>query len=181
MKHAIDTGKAVPTRSRPRRKLFWAPHYPWASNVVLVAKKDSRQGFAMDYRELNNSTKKDTYGTPQVETILDKLRGFCSFSVIDISTAYCFVLVRKEDREKTAFNTSRGLFEMCVMLFALVNSQATFQQLMEQLITDHYPLKWFRCQKDPVGPLLGGCLSLRSTPTRLPSEGERQQSTRLPE
>ncbi|KAI6651366.1 Retrovirus-related Pol polyprotein [Oopsacas minuta] len=65
--HAIDTGKAVPTRSKPRRvppreeeinsqldemldqKLYNASHSPWASNVVLVTKKDGRQSFAIDY------------------------------------------------------------------------------------------------------------------------------------
>ena len=90
--------------------------------------------FAIEYRELNNATKKDAYGTPQVQTILDKLRGFCYFSVIDISAAYWCVPVRKEDREKTAFNTPRGLFEMCVMPFGLVNSQATFQRLMDNTL-----------------------------------------------
>ena len=81
------------------QKLFMASHSPWASNVVLVTKKDGRQRLAMDYRELNTSTKKVTYGTPQVETILDKSRGFCYFSVTDISAAYWCVPVRKEDRE----------------------------------------------------------------------------------
>ncbi|KAI6661458.1 Retrovirus-related Pol polyprotein from transposon 17.6 [Oopsacas minuta] len=151
--HAIDTGKAVLTRSRPRRvppkwkeeinsqldemldqKLCKASHSPWASNVVLVPKKDGLQRFAIDYRELNNATKKDAYGTPQVQTILDKLRDYSYFSVIDISAAYWCVPVREEDREKTAFNTPRGLFEMCVMPFGLVNSQATFQRLMDNTL-----------------------------------------------
>ena len=148
--HAIDTGNAAPCKSRPRRM---PPHWeeeintqlnelleqglcrpstsPWASNVVLVTKKDGRQRFAIDYRKLNSVTKKDAYGIPQVQTILDKLHDFRFFSVIDISAAYWGVPVREGDVEKTAFNTPRGLFEMAVMPFGLVNAQATFQRLMD--------------------------------------------------
>ena len=42
--------------------------------------------------------------------------------------------MREEDVEKTAFNTPRGLFEMIVMPFGLVNSQATFQRLMDNTL-----------------------------------------------
>ena len=151
--HAIDTGEAVPCKSRPRRmpsrweeeinaqlnelleqELCRPSNSPWASNVVLVTKKDGRQRFAIDYRRLNSVTKKDAYGIPQVQAILDKLRGFRYFSVIDISAAYWCVPVRERDAEKSAFNTPRGLFEMTVMPFGLVNAQATFQRLMDNTL-----------------------------------------------
>ena len=99
--------------------------------MLLVTKRDGSQRFAIDYRQLNSVTKKDAYGIPQAQTILDKLHGHMYFSVIDISAAYWGVPVREEDKEKTAFNTPRGLFEMNVMPFGLVNAQATFQRLMD--------------------------------------------------
>ena len=116
------------------RGLCQASISPWASNVVLVMKKDGRQRFAIDYRRLNSVTKKDAYGTPQIQAILDRLHGFSYFSVIDISAAYWGVPVREKDVEKTAFNTPRGLFEMKVMPFGLVNAQATFQRLMDTVL-----------------------------------------------
>ena len=134
--HAINTGSAAPARSRPHRipprweneintqldemleqKLCRPSISPWASNVVLVTKKDGRQSFAIDYRQLNSVTKKDAYGIPQVQTILDKLHVYQYFTVIDISV-WC-VPVREVDVEKTAFNTPRGLFEMTVLPFGL--------------------------------------------------------------
>ena len=149
----IDTGNAAPVRSRAARipprweeeinrqldemleqGLCQASNSPWASNVVLVMKKYGRQRFAIDYRRLNSVTKKDAYGTPQIQAILDRLHGFSYFSVIDISAAYWGVPVREEDVEKTAFNTPRGLFEMKVMPFGLVNAQATFQRLMDTVL-----------------------------------------------
>ena len=151
--HAIDTGVAVPLKSRPRRlpprweeeineqldellnqKLCRPSGSPWASNVVLVTKKDGRKRFAIDYRRLNTVTKKDAYGIPQIQTILDKLHGHRYFSVLDIASAYWCVPVRDIDIEKTAFNTPRGLYEMTVMPFGLVNAQATFQRLMDNIL-----------------------------------------------
>ena len=42
--------------------------------------------------------------------------------------------MRECDTEKTAFNTPRGLYEMTVMPFGLVNSQATFQRMMDNTL-----------------------------------------------
>ena len=104
---------------------------PWASNVVLVSKKDGRQRFAIDYRRLNEVSKKDAYSIPKIQSILDKLDGYRYFSAIDIFLAYWCVPMRECDIEKMAFNTPRGLYEMTVMPFGLVNSQATFQRMMD--------------------------------------------------
>ena len=153
--HAIDTGNAVPAKSRPRRlppkweeeinqqldelldqRLCRPSASPWASNVVLVTKKDGRKRFAIDYRRLNSVTKKDTYGIPQIQTILDKLNGYNYFSVLDIASAYWCVPVREGDIEKTTFNTPRGLYEVTVMPFGLVNAQASFQRLMDKILQD---------------------------------------------
>ena len=54
--------------------------------------------------------------------------------MIDIAAAYWAVPVREVDIEKTAFNTPRGLFEMTVMSFGLVNGQATFQRMMDNTL-----------------------------------------------
>ena len=151
--HAIYTGEATPRKARPIRlppqweeeinshldellnqKLCRPSMSPWASNVVLVTKKDSRKRFAIDYRGLNGVTRKDAYGIPQVQAILDRLHGYRYFSVIDISAAYLCVPSSHRDVEKTTFNTPRGLFEMTVMPFGLVNAQATFQRLMDNTL-----------------------------------------------
>ena len=148
--HAIDTGDSQPVKNRPRRLpprweeeinrqldelleqgLCRPSKSPWSSNVVLVSKKDGKQRFAIDYRKLNEVTKKDAYSVPQIQSILDKLHGYKYFSVIDISSAYWCVPVKDNGMEKTAFNTPRGLYEMTVMPFGLVNSQATFLRMMD--------------------------------------------------
>ena len=48
---------------------------PWASDVVLVKKKDGSMRFAVDYRRLNSVTKRDEYILPNPQSIFDKLEG----------------------------------------------------------------------------------------------------------
>ena len=44
---------------------------PWAVQVVLAAKKDRTKPFCIDFRQLNDLTKKDTYPLPRIEQCLD--------------------------------------------------------------------------------------------------------------
>ena len=46
---------------------------PWASPVVLVAKKDACGSSCVDYRKLNAITKKDVFPLPRIDDALDKL------------------------------------------------------------------------------------------------------------
>ena len=48
----------------------------------------------------------------------------------------------ENDRSKTAFCTTEGLFEFNVMIFGLCNSPATFQRLMDMVLTG---LQWNSC------------------------------------
>ena len=48
-------------------------HSPWASPVVMVRKKDGSLRFCIDYRKLNEVTRKDSYPLPRVDDLLDSL------------------------------------------------------------------------------------------------------------
>ena len=115
---------------------------PWASPIVLVKKKDGSTRFCVDYRKVNNVTRKDAYPLPRVDDILDTLAGSQWFSTLDLISGYWQVEVKEEDREKTAFCTPDGLFEFEVMPFGLCNAPATFQRLMELVLAG---LQWTTC------------------------------------
>jgi hypothetical protein len=61
-------------------------HSPWASNVVLVKKKDNSLRMCVDYRMLNNNLKKDSYALPRIEELLDCLSGNRFFSPLVAGT-----------------------------------------------------------------------------------------------
>jgi hypothetical protein len=103
----------------------------WSSPIVLVQKSDKSTRFCVDYRLLNDVTYKDAYPLPRIDDTLDNLAGSQYFSTIDLTSGYWQIEMDKESAEKTAFSSSRGLFEFTVMPFGLCNSPATFQRAME--------------------------------------------------
>ena len=107
---------------------------PWAANVVLVRKKDNSVRFCVDYRKLNEVTKKDAYPLPHIGDTLDALSGSRWFSCLDMSAGFNQVEMDEGSKEYTAFNTHKGLFQYKVLPFGLCNSPPTFQRLMELVL-----------------------------------------------
>ena len=161
IKHKIDTSDAAPIRQQVRRippmrrqeastllkemlqkEVIQRSASPWASPIVLVRKKDGSTRFCVDYRKVNNVTRKDAYPLPRVDDTLDTLAGAKWFSTLDLTSGYWQVEVEPKDREKTAFCTPDGLFEFKVMPFGLCNAPATFQQLMDLVLAG---LQWSSC------------------------------------
>ena len=159
--HKINTGDSPPIRQRVRR----IPQYrreeakqllqgmlkrdvvqpsdsPWASPIVLVRKKNGAIRFCIDYRKVNAVTRKDAYPLPRIDDTLDTLSGSKLFSTLDLASGYWQVEVEPQDREKTAFCTPEGLYEFKVMPFGLCNAPATFQRLMDRVLSG---LQWRDC------------------------------------
>ena len=161
LRHNIDTGQAAPIRQPVRRV---SPHRrgevrelldqmldrgviepsasPWASPIVLVQKKDGSTRFCVDFRKMNDVTRKDAYPLPRIDATLDTLHGSQWFSTLDLLSGYWQVEVNAADREKTAFCTTEGLFQFRVMPFGLCNAPATFQRLMDLVLAG---LQWSEC------------------------------------
>ena len=155
---AIDTGQAQPRRCPSRRMPFVVRQEvasqlnnmqragviqpstsPWASPVVMVKKKDGTHRFCVDYRQLNEVTRADTYPLPRIDDLLDQLGQCKYFSTLDLAAGYWQIRVEASSREKTAFLTPQGLFEFLVMPFGLTNAPAVFQRLMQRVLAGLNP------------------------------------------
>ncbi len=153
VKHQIHTGDAAPIRQSPRRLplakkqeadailldmqkqgVIEPSSGPWSSPVVLVKKKDGSSRFCVDYRKLNDVTRKDSYPLPRIDDTLEALAGSTLFSTLDLKSGYWQVQVEEQDREKTAFSLGSGLWQFVAMPFGLCNAPATFERLMEQVL-----------------------------------------------
>lgn len=111
-----------------------------ASPGFFVAKKDSKElRFVVDYKRLNQITKKDKYALPRIEDIFDTARGHKLFSKIDLRGAYNLMRIQEGDEWKTAFITPLGTFEYTVMPFGLSNAPPAFQRWMNSIFQDMMP------------------------------------------
>ena len=111
---------------------------PWASNIVLVRKKNGSLRMCVDYRSLNNRTVKDAYALPRTEEIFDVLKGSRYFSTIDMKSGYHQVEIEECHKQRTAFKVGPlGFYEYNRMPFGLSNSPATYQRLMEECLGDY--------------------------------------------
>jgi hypothetical protein len=154
VQHRIDTGDCAPFKEQLRRHaLAYLPvideHVdrmleadviepavsPWASNVVLIMKKNNSLRFCIDYRRLNSITTKDSYPLPRVEDCLRSLGSSQFLNNLDLRPGYWQAEIMPEDRDKTSFVTRHGIFRFKVLSFGLVNAPALFQRLMDLVLS----------------------------------------------
>jgi hypothetical protein len=57
----------------------------------MVTKKDGSVRFCIDYRRVNEVTRKDSYPLPRISEVLDVLQGVKYFSTIDFASGYCTI------------------------------------------------------------------------------------------
>ena len=109
-------------------------HSEWSSPIVIVTKKSGSIRLCFDYRELNQSTRFDSYPMPKVNDLLDSLTQATYLSTLDLAKGYWKVSMSEEDQAKTDFVSPIGLFQFTVMPLELSGAPATFQRLMDQML-----------------------------------------------
>ena len=88
------------------------------------------------YQALNTITVKNKYLLPLISELINKLQGARYFTKLDVCWGFNNVLMKDGDKWKATFQTNRGLYKPLVMFFALTNSPATFQTMMDAIFED---------------------------------------------
>ena len=108
---------------------------PWSSPVVIAKKKDGAPRFCINFKKINDISRKDAYPLPFINAILDKLRRAKYISSIDLKQGYWQIPLTEDSKPITAFTVpGRGLFQFKVMPFGLHSAPATFQRLMDRIL-----------------------------------------------
>ena len=108
---------------------------PWCNAVILVHKKDGGLRFCIDFRKLNNRTKKDAFPLPQMQETMESMVAAWFFSTMDLKSGFWQVKMAKESQQYTAFMVgSMGVYEFLRMPYGLFNALVTFQRLMQNCL-----------------------------------------------
>ena len=90
----------------------------------------------IDYRKLNDATRKDHYPLPFMDQMLKRLAGQSFYCFLDGYSGYNQIVVDPNDQEKTTFTCPFGVFAYRRMPFGLFNTPATVQRCMMPIFVD---------------------------------------------
>ncbi|GJR54590.1 reverse transcriptase domain-containing protein [Tanacetum coccineum] len=84
-------------------------------------------GVCIDYRKLNEATRKDHFPLPFMDQMLERLAGNEYYCFLDGFSGYFQIPIDPNDQEKTTFTCPYGTFAYRRMPFGLCNAPGTFQ------------------------------------------------------
>ena len=90
----------------------------------------------IDYRKLNDATRKDHFPLPFIDQMLERLAGHMYYCYLDGMSGYLQIPIAPEDQEKTTFTCPYGTYAYRRMPFGLCNAPATFQRCMLAIFDD---------------------------------------------
>nr|GEZ45740.1 retrovirus-related Pol polyprotein [Tanacetum cinerariifolium] len=90
----------------------------------------------IDYRKLNEATRKDHFPLPFMDQMVERLAGNEYYCFLNGFSGYFQILIDPHDQEKTTFTCPYGTFAYRRMTFGLCNASGTFQRCMLAIFHD---------------------------------------------
>ncbi|GJZ78831.1 reverse transcriptase domain-containing protein [Tanacetum coccineum] len=106
------------------------------NNQLIPSRTVTGWRVCIDYRKLNDATRKDHFPLPFIDQMLEHLCGneYCCF--LDGFSGFFQIPIALEDQENTTFTCPYGTFAYRRMSFGLCNAPATFQRCMMAIFHD---------------------------------------------
>ncbi|GJV10490.1 reverse transcriptase domain-containing protein [Tanacetum coccineum] len=115
----------------------------------------------IDYRKLNDVTRKDHFPLPFMDQMLERLAGNEYYCFLDNFSGYFRIPIDPHDQEKTTFKCPYGTLAYRRMPFGLCNAPGTFQRCMMAIFHDmiEKTMEVFMNDFSVFGNSFGSCLS----------------------
>nr|GEU41905.1 reverse transcriptase domain-containing protein [Tanacetum cinerariifolium] len=115
----------------------------------------------IDYRKLNEATRKDHFPLSFMDQMLERLAGNKYYCFLDGFSRYFQIPIDPRDQEKTTFTCPYGTFAYRRMPFGLCNAPGTFQRCMLAIFHDmvEKTMKVFMDDFSVFGNSFENCLS----------------------
>ncbi len=105
--------------------------------ILFVSKKNGIKQLCVNYRQLNEITKQDSYLLSLIKELQDQLNRVKWFTSSDLKEVYYWVQMKKGKEWKTAFWTRYRHYKYTVMLFELKNALVIFQRLINDMLREY--------------------------------------------
>ncbi|GJW28317.1 reverse transcriptase domain-containing protein [Tanacetum coccineum] len=152
---------------------------PWVSPIHVVPKKGGMTVITnenneliptrlvtgwrvcIDYRKLNDATRKDHFPLPFMDQMLERLAGNEFYCFLDGFSGYFQIPIDPQDQDKTTFTCPYGTFAYRRMPFGLCNAPVTLQRCMVAIFYDmiEKTMEVFMDDFSVFGDSFSSCLS----------------------
>ncbi|GKB70022.1 reverse transcriptase domain-containing protein [Tanacetum coccineum] len=106
------------------------------NNELIPSRTVTGWRVCIDYRKLNDATRKDHFPLPFIDQMLERLSGNEYYCFLNGFSGFFQILIAPEDQEKTTFTCPYGTFAYKRMSFGLCNALMTFQRFMTAIFHD---------------------------------------------
>nr|GEU65079.1 reverse transcriptase domain-containing protein [Tanacetum cinerariifolium] len=106
------------------------------SNELIPTRLVTGWRVCIDYRKLNDATRKDHFPLPFMDQMLERLAKNKFYCFLDGFLGYFQILIDPQDQEKTTFTCPYRTFAYRRMPFGLCNAPGTFQRCMIAIFHD---------------------------------------------
>nr|GEV89368.1 reverse transcriptase domain-containing protein [Tanacetum cinerariifolium] len=105
-------------------------------NELILTRLVTGWRVCIDYRKLNEATRKDHFPLPFMDQMMERLAGNQYYCFLDGFFGYFQIPIDSKDQEKTTFTCPYGTFAYRRMPFGLCNAPVTFQRCMMAIFHD---------------------------------------------
>nr|GEU30025.1 reverse transcriptase domain-containing protein [Tanacetum cinerariifolium] len=111
-------------------------------NELILTRLVTGWRVCIDYRKLNEATRKDHFSLPFMDQMLERLAGNEYYCFLDGFSGYFQIPIDPKDQENTTFTCPYRTFAYRRMPFGSCNASGTFQRCMMAIFHDMIGKRW---------------------------------------